>query len=257
MTDRNTIVWAPGGGLGHLRRALNIAESMPAVTIFHHAAQIPWSVGPHVTLRRLPQTRDLARLRELLRAQPAGHDFVADTFPAGLFGEITPEVLAHFGRSTLVARWVDRDRYSAVGDYENATARFDDVLLPYPADQCEWEGSLAGRHVGHIVRPLHVSDDRCSVAVVGAQLPTAFAAMLPEDATWIGGPFDSVPRADRYVGCGAGYNLSFELSTLPHVAQRLRLVPLEKRYDNQFQRAMRLGALAATPSDLRDFLEAG
>jgi hypothetical protein len=225
----SAVIYALGGGLGHLTRALLVARGFARATVLHHAAVRP-ALPTHATLVRVEHgdVGDLPRDTETL---------VVDTFPAGLAREIDDRVLRAFAHTVLLRRYIRPGTYD---DDEALAARFDAVLLPYPAAACEWEGGADGLHVGHVVRDL-VRDDgpEAPLAVIGnpGVLPPAWRERLPPETRFVAGPFARLPRAARYLAVGAGYNLCYELARL---GVDFRAVPLERRYDDQFRRADRL-----------------
>jgi hypothetical protein len=128
-------------------------------------------------------------------------------------------------------------------------------IAPYPEDACEWHDcALCTHHVGHLTRTLPF-DAGPEVSLVGigdrALLPAAIARRIPADAPFVRGPFASLPRAKAYVAAGAGYNLTYELHAL---GVRAAHVPFERRWDNQFLRAERLGIGLYGGADVERFL---
>lgn len=224
----SAVIYALGGGLGHLTRALLVARGFARATVLHASAVRP-ALATHATLVRTSDARDALRGAETL---------VVDTFPAGLRREVDERALRRFDRTVLLRRYV---RPGAYEDDEALAARYDAVLLPYPAEACEWEGAADGLHVGHVVRELIREDgDEAPLAVLGdaAVLPPAWRALLPARTRFVAGPFARLPRAARYLSIGAGYNLCYELRGL---GVDHRAVAQERRYDDQFRRADRLG----------------
>jgi hypothetical protein len=226
----SAVVYALGGGLGHLTRALLVARGFARATVLH-ASPVRPALATHATLVRVEHGDVTDHLRD-------ADTLVVDTFPAGVARELSDKILRPFARTVLLRRYI---RPGAYEDDEALAARFDAVLLPYPADDCEWEGTADGLHVGHIVRDLSVEDGaEAPLAVLGNAevLPPAWRALLAPDTVFVAGPFSRLPRAARYLSVGAGYNVCHELARL---GVDFRAAPLERRYDDQFRRADRLG----------------
>lgn len=252
MTAR-LVMWAPGGGFGHATRAVALAARLGARALVLHQAPEPVEAPAGVRLRRIPAGWDPARAaRALARLARAADALVVDTFPAGVAGEVTDEVLRAARRRVLVKRHVRRASYP---DHDALAARFDEELLPYPAGGCEWDGEARGVHVGHLLRDLPLAPGpEAALCVLGdaARLPAAWRARLA-GARHVRGRVAALPPARRYLSVGAGYHATYELARLgrPH-----GLVPLERRWDDQFRRAGRAARAVLTRADL-DALLAG
>ncbi|MCO5170290.1 MAG: hypothetical protein M9894_28475 [Planctomycetes bacterium] len=246
--DARALIYAPGGGLGHLTRALVVARALPGPVHVWHQAPAPLPAPARVRQRRLPTGWGPARVAAALaRAARRAPLLVVDTFPGGLEGELTPEALGAFRRRVLVARHV---RPGAYPGYEARARAFDARLLPYPPAACEWDGAAPGVHVGHLLRDLPLDDGPVAPLVVlgdPARLPAGWRARLPDGAQVVRGWAPRLPRARCYLSVGAGYHASYELRRL---GAPLGLVPVERRYDDQFRRAARLGAGVHTRQDL-------
>jgi hypothetical protein len=258
------IIYALGAGAGHLARALTLAGRLGAAShpgsasagaclILHRAPFEPPAPRPGVRLLRVPGAWTLRRFRRALEALLDGAErLVVDTFPAGLAGELDDRLLAQARRRTLIRRYV---RPGAYPDHAALAARFDDVLSPYPADRSEWE-EPAPREIplGYVTRPIGLAGgDPLPLVVIGdpARLPPGYRALLPARTGWIHGPFAALPRARAYLSIGAGYNIAYELLAL---GAPFGLIPLEKRYDDQFRRADLLGRAVLTRRDLERLL---
>lgn len=249
------MIHAPGGGWGHLTRALVLASALPGpVDVWHQApAALPLAPAARVRQRRLPASRDevVAALELAARDAPL---LIADTFPRGLEGELDAAVLGAFRRRVLVKRHLKVDAYPG---YERAAARFDLALLPYPPHDCEWDGATAGEHVGHLLRDLPLDDaPPAPLVVLGdpARLEPGWRALLPAAARVVNGWTARLPRGERYLSIGAGYHATHELA---RAGVTHGLVPLERRYDDPFRRADRRGVAVHTRADLRALLAGG
>ncbi|QSQ21843.1 hypothetical protein JY651_42970 [Pyxidicoccus parkwayensis] len=141
MTASRWLIYALGGGMGHLTRSSALARAAArrghAVTLLTNspfASGLPLEVllGPGVKVLRLDAELDKHAVREVVAL--CLHDlrpdlFVVDTFPRGLGGELAsllPEVRA---RKVLVHRDLN-PKYVARFDLASAVDAFDLVLVP-------------------------------------------------------------------------------------------------------------------------------
>jgi hypothetical protein len=240
--NERAVIYALGGGRGHLARARALARRFGTdVPILQQAD----ADAPH----HLPQHVGVDAVHAWLREQLRDADWlVVDTFPGGVAHELTDAILRLADRTALVQRYVRPGSYI---DYNRLAARFDEVLLPYSPEQCEWEGTK-GTYVGPLVRELAL-EGQADVAVIGASshMPRRWREALPSSTTYIHGPFDTLPAARRVLTVGAGYNLVYELDALGAKAAH---VPLTRRYDDQFRRAGLLGRTITTRAELERFV---
>jgi hypothetical protein len=247
------VIYALGGGLGHLSRALVLARKIGAVAILHRAgADVD---APGVRLVGVDASWTPADLRASL-ARFAGEApvLVVDTFPAGVAHELDDAVLGAFAHRVLVRRYLRPGSYE---DEAALAARFDAVLVPYTETQCEWDGDVDGVHVGFLVRELAVErEGELELVIIGdaGRLPPGWRALLPERTRHLAGRFHALPAARRYLGMGAGHNLTYELY---QAGVCFAVMPVERRYDDQFRRADRLGAGVYTREDFAGWLETG
>jgi len=237
--------------MGHLARAAALARQRVGPATILHSAPRPVR-APGCRLVAPPPGAGRPWLRAFLeRALEAPRRLLVDTFPGGLFGEITDAALARARERILVQRYV---RPGARPGYEALAARYDARWLPYPADRCEWEGEIGGEHVGPLARPIPLAGPRAPLVVIGdpARLPPGWRRLLPPGCVTVNGPFDALPPAGGYVCVGAGYGLTWEL-----VGAGLRALhlPLPRRYDDQHRRALMLGRAALTRADLAAFIQ--
>lgn len=253
--DAPALVYAPGGGRGHLTRALALTRALQGpVHVWHQAPHALPGAPARVRQRRLPRRWGPARVAAALRrAAQAVRLLVVDTFPAGLEGEVGPAVLDAFERRVLVRRYVRPGSYPG---YEAAAARFDASVLPYPVHDCEWDGAAPGVHVGHLLRDLPLEQgEPAPLVVLGdpGELPALWRERLPAGTRVLNGWTPRLPRGLRYLSIGAGYHATYELARL---GAPVGLVPRERRYDDQFRRAARRGLGIHTRRDLERLLAA-
>lgn len=247
------VFYALGGGSGHLARSLVVARRYASAVVFHRAAPAPARVPGSVTLVRAPDTWSFADVREALEAElRGGAELVVDSFPGGLAHELDDDLLALAPRKTLVRRYVSPGTYA---NYSTLAARFDRVLAPYPPGASEWDDpDPRDEAIGHAVRALRVAPGpEATLAVIGdesALLP-GLRACLPEARVRVQGPFEALPPARAYLAIGAGYNMAYELLA---AGVDFRLVPQERRYDDQFRRADLLGRGVASRAELLAWL---
>jgi hypothetical protein len=251
------VIYALGGGLGHLSRALVLAQKIGAIAILHRGGDATAAIdAPGVRLIGVDAGWTPADLRASL-ARLAGEApvLVVDTFPAGVAHELDDAALAAFAHRVLVRRYL---RPGAYEDEAALAARFDAALVPYTEAQCEWDGEVDGVHVGFLVRELAVErvGDALDLVIIGdaGRLPPGWRALLPARTRHVAGRFRALPAARRYLGMGAGHNLTYELH---QAGVCFAVMPCERRYDDQFRRADRLGAGVYTREDLARWLAAG
>ncbi len=135
------LIYALGGGLGHLTRALALARAawrrghsirLLTNSPFVNALPIEGELGPAGTVPRIDPTLDRHAVALVIRAALDMRDFdafVVDTFPRGLGGELAgllekldcPKVLIHRDLDPSYVRWADLRAYAA---------HFDCLLLP-------------------------------------------------------------------------------------------------------------------------------
>jgi hypothetical protein len=260
-----TLVYALGGGAGHLTRALVLGRSLaargPVVILARAGAPVLVDVHDDVAIERVDPATPFAEVRATLagaltREGPCS--LVVDTFPGGLGRELDDAVLALAATTTLVARYVKRDAYP---NYDALAARFDAIVSPYDAGASEWidedpPGLRADGHaLGVLVRPLAIDTGTpAPIAVLGPldALTPAMRARLPRDTRFAQGPLDTLPCARAYLATGAGYHTSYELARL---GRPFGLVPRERRYDDQFRRAALLDRAIVNADDVSRLIE--
>jgi hypothetical protein len=268
------VIYALGGGLGHLSRALALARMLDVAAIVHRASgALPdVDVPSGVRLIGVDAAWTPARLRACLAGLAhAAPVLVVDTFPGGVAHELDDATLAGFAHRVLVRRYV---RPGAYDDEAELAARFDVALVPYRRGLCEWAGEPAGEfraessdardadgcacvgaHVGFLVRELGVAPGPAALELVvigdAGRLPPGWRALLPGRTGHVSGLFRTLPAARRYLAMGAGHNLVYELV---EAGVSFAAVPCERRYDDQFRRADRLGIGIHSRADLARWL---
>lgn len=255
------VIYALGGGLGHLSRALVLARKIGAVAILHRGGEaVPGTMAeidaPGVRLIGVDTGWTPSDLRACLhRCSEEAPVLVVDTFPAGVAHELDDAALDRFEHRVLVRRYIRPGSYE---DEAALAARFDAALVPYTEAQCEWDGEVDGVHVGFLVRELAVERGAAELDLViigdAGRLPPGWRALLPERTRHVAGRFRALPAARRYLGTGAGHNLTYELY---QAGVCFAVMPCERRYDDQFRRADRLGAGVYTREDLAGWLVDG
>ncbi|MAA77711.1 MAG: hypothetical protein CL916_00505 [Deltaproteobacteria bacterium] len=249
ISPKKVLVYALGGGNGHIQRANLIAQQFSDATIMHQK-ESPFSSSIPVIH---PQGKDLVAWSvETLMKSADSHDcVVVDTFPKGVGHEITQEIIQRYESSFLVARYVREEMYH---DYKASCSWYTDVWIPYCLEKCEWDNPPNGVYTGVFTRPIEINNDQVSLCVIGNLdlIPKRWFSLFPVHTTFINHRFHTLPNAKRYLCVGAGYNLFWELNSLDlNVAH----MPVEKRYDDQFRRTMRFGLMVSTYQDLFDFLK--
>jgi hypothetical protein len=234
------LVYAVGGGRGHAARARRIAELLGGAEIV--------DAIPNGT------TRDEWR-RAIAAKLDAIDLLIVDTFPAGVARELDDELLARATKRALVVRHVKAGSYDG---YDDLARAYDVRVAPYPAPLCENDCALCTAHAGFLVRDVAIDPrHRAACVVVGdaRALAPGVRARIPHGAHVASSPFDALPSAAAYLAIGAGYNLTYELFL---AGARAAHVPFERRYDDQFARADRIGRAIHSSRDLeRFFVEEG
>ena len=248
LSSKRALIYALGGGHGHIQRASLLAQQFSSATILHQNRS-PFS--PNVPVL-YPQGKPLEEwVGKTLKECASSHDCViVDTFPKGIAHEITKDVLQEYESSVLIARYLREEMYL---DYETACAWYKHIWLPYHPQRCEWSHPPQGAYLGTIVREITINDDQTDLCVIGNQalIPERWLSLFPEKTIFIHHRFHALPHAQRYLCVGAGYNLFWELHFLGHAVAH---VPIEKRYDDQFRRCLRFGRSISTYQELCAFL---
>jgi predicted glycosyltransferase len=260
-----TLVYALGGGAGHLTRALVFARSLvargPVVVVARAGSPVLVDVSEGVAIERVNDATPFADVRAGLASALTSDGpcaLVVDTFPGGLGGELDDAVLALAATTTLVARYVKRDAYP---DYDDLAARFDAIVEPYARGASEWidedpPGLRAdARAIGVLARPLAIAEGApAPIAVLGPidTLTPAMRARLPRGTRFVDAPLAELPAARAYLATGAGYHASYELA---RAGRPFGLVPRERRFDDQFRRAALLERAVVTADDVSRLLE--
>lgn len=273
------LVYALGGGLGHLVRAraflhtLGLAGDAAVITASHHAAD-PRVLGD-VEAVEIP--RELERDRAACRAWIAAlldtrrpGIFCVDAFPCGIIGELAGDRLPHAGETWHLARLLRWEEYAPLATGEPArfatTFRLEplhdahetwirrasrdvrDLELRDPdANGDEPEGlpprfwlvvhsgpSSEVEELASFAEDLRGAERSGSTIVIATSDPPG---SLPAGAIVVN-PFPAsalFARAERIISA-AGFNVMRQ--TRPF-RDRHVVVPLPRRFDDQFERARR------------------
>ncbi|MEO1093703.1 MAG: UDP-N-acetylglucosamine--LPS N-acetylglucosamine transferase [Cyanobacteria bacterium J06638_28] len=132
------LIYALGGGWGHLNRAIALARKAPhPVEILvnsPYATVVGAALPPHLTLRRLPgeiSSREavLTYVQNWLADTPADR-LIVDTFPRGLLGELT-QILPSFRQPPILIHRDLNPHYIAVKQVADFVQQhYDLVLIP-------------------------------------------------------------------------------------------------------------------------------
>lgn len=250
----SVVFYALGAGSGHLRRALLLTtraelRGAGAVSVLHQCDRVDHVEIPEgVRLVHVPRAMSLATWTdELAKALEGAATLVVDTFPAGIAHELGDALLRPALRTILVRRYMRPDSYD---DYEELCRRYDEVWSPYPEEGSENEDAFDNeRFIGHVVRriPIGAEENDLDLCVLGARASVPAGWRLPARTRFVHGRFDMLPRARCYLALSAGYHSSYELAA---AGVSFGLVPRDKRYDDEFRRAERLGKMVLSGSDL-------
>lgn len=236
MIAKSLVIYACGGGHGHLVRAINYATLVSAgyqiIHILCYKKAIEFAP-------KLPKNTSLyfESWSEFIKV----HDFhcsdlVMDTFPLGHKGEVSIEDLELFQNTRLMAR------YSESVEHREHHHLFDEILLPY-GEVSEWGSEVEGTKIGVLTKenPCHIVAKKGNFAFVdpGKKIPQATIRKL----TWLClkngmelnyySKFDQEIMGEKVLVIGAGYNTFYELY---QQSENIRFLPLKKKYDNQFKR---------------------
>lgn len=280
------LVYALGGGLGHLVRAraflhtLGMGRDAAVITASHHAADPRVLDG--IEAIRIP--RELERDRAACRAWIAAlldarrpSIFCVDAFPCGIIGELAGEPLPHAGETWHLARLLRWDEYAPLATREpsrfavswrleplqdaheawlgRASRELRELELEDPPSSDDGADALPSRfwlvvHSGpasEVEELASLAEDlrgaeksRAAIVVATSEPPES----LPEGAIVVN-PFPATAlfaRAEKIVSA-AGFNVMRQ--TRPFRDKHV-IVPLPRRFDDQFERARRARGGGAT-----------
>jgi hypothetical protein len=238
-----------GGGYGHLQRAVLVSKVFSQATILHQHQ--PHFLCQATIVQPSPiNTRDWIQ-RFIVEQLTMVDCIVVDTFPYGIFHELSDSLIRSASESILIGRYVKEEEYP---NYDRGSQNYSQIFLPYHQDQCEWNTEKKGRYVGPIVRSISINSELCCDLVVLGNIdliPKTWHRFFPRSTIYIDHYFESLPQSKRYFCIGAGYNLVWELNSL---GLNVGHFPLEKRYDDQFRRAGMLGCMVNSRQALDEFL---
>ena len=236
--------------MGHLQRALLLAECCNTSLILH---QNPTAIPNSANIISPPNELMEPWIRAFLRQSSEHYDtLIVDSFPLGLFHELSATDIQAFSHSILIARYLQSHRYSK---YEEGCSFYSSVYYPYSQKYSEWSNHKHGIALGPLHRhvPIQFSGITHPLVCIGdpLKIPLRWRNTLPANTVYINEYFSALPTAERYFCVGAGYNLTWELYEHPVPVCH---VPLEKRYDDQFHRAGLLGRSCTSYLELQRFL---
>ena len=247
------IVYALGGGWGHLTRAAALARAASArytvriVTNSPYAAQVS---GLDIVV---VDSREAA-VAQIDGSNPAA--LIVDTFPRGIGGELATVLPSLKAAKILIHRDLNARYVAAASLRDFVASNYDLVLIPGAGEGSEFPGqitapwlvrssdelSTANAHGKPIVCASGNAEELEWYGTVAARLPDALcvAPVCPPGCPperWIRHwpAIDVFPGASVIVG-GAGYNTVYEA-----LACRVPLVarPWPRKYDRQSSRAAR------------------
>ena len=248
LSQKRVLIYALGGGNGHIQRADLIAQQCADATIMHQK-EAPFSSS--VPVIHPKEDSLLSWSVETLKEGSSMYDcIVVDTFPKGIGHEITKEILQCYASSFLVARYLRTEMYQ---EYALSSSWYTNIWLPYSIEQCEWSIPPSEIYMGPTIRPIKINKEQTALCVIGERnsIPKRWSSLFPKRTIFIHHRFHTLPRAKKYLCVGAGYNLFWELNALGVEAAH---IPIEKRYDDQFRRVMRFGTMISTYDQLFNFL---
>jgi hypothetical protein len=203
------IVYALGGGWGHLTRAVALARFAPAGGKVRIIANSPYAphvrrVLPDLDIVALDPEHPIAAARECVAQQirSARADcLVVDTFARGLGGELVDIVPCFAGKRVLIQRDLNPHYTSATNVREFVDAHYDLVLIPGDASAMP-----AGMNA-HVTAPwiIRSADELLTREAARALLKVdcaercvlICAAGNPEESGWYGGVAAHVRALDQ------------------------------------------------------------
>jgi hypothetical protein len=262
------LIYALGGGWGHLTRAAALARAASSrypvriLTNSPYAAQVP---GLDVVVVESPESA----VAQIERSKPAA--LIVDTFPRGITGELAAILPSLKAARVLVHRDLNPRYVSAFSLPDFVASNYDLVLIPGAGEGSEFPGQVtapwlvrssdelrtANAHGRTFVCASGNAEELAWYGAVTTRLPDALciAPICPlgcPPERWIRHwpAIDLFPGASVIVG-GAGYNTVHEA-----LACRVPLVarPWPRKYDRQSCRAVRAAlqgevTVAATPDE--------
>lgn len=253
----DTLIYAIGGGHGHARRGWLLQRAMAergteAVLLVRAGSDRHLPPGPGPRLHG----ESLAECGLGAAAPGSPRRIVVDTFAAGWQGDLDAESLARFDDRVLIARYTAAPLAAPLAYHRQ--------IAPYPAERCEWQGTLAGlAHAGYLLDGSHLRiepcagvfavfdpDRRCAPPLRAAFTKAARRAGLACRF------HDSLARriqARKLLVVGAGYHTFYE--TISRGID-VRFLPVRKRHDDQARRTELFGLAIRSLDDLPGWLAA-
>lgn len=246
MTAKKLLIYACGGGNGHLVRAINYANSVAnnsdakkykKIEILTYKKSTKFA--PNFDQNTSLLFTDWSTLYSSKNGPSKSwkeYDLVVDTFPLGHHEEIYPNQLSTFNSKKLIAR------YSKDLKHLPLHTLYDDVLLPY-SEIDEWDSKITGTKIGLLTRqePCRIINDHSAYAIVdpSQKIPTHLVKKISDFCMNKGKELNYYPKfsnailGEKVLVIGAGYNTFYELYGQ---SKHLRFFPLAKKYDDQFNR---------------------
>jgi len=239
------LIYALGGGWGHITRAVSLARIHPARIL---------SNSPHAAV--VGAGLDVVNMRTQEDVLPAIRDaapdcLIVDTFPRGLRGELADSLSGIPARKVLIHRDINPRYVATTRLTEFVADHFDLVLVPGPG-----EGSAFGHLSNAITTAPWLIRSAHELSGVDARYIYVCAAGKPDEAGWYSDVASALraegvdvrdephwPAVELYSGAvavvgGGGYNTVHECLAVgvPLIA---RAWP--RKYDRQAERLARAG----------------
>ncbi len=251
------LIYALGGGWGHLTRAAALARAAASCHAVRILTNSPYAAQVSGLDIVVVASREAA-LAQIEAARPDA--LIVDTFPRGLGGELAAILPALEATKILVHRDLSSEYVSAASLRDFVASNYDLVLIPGEGEGCEFPGevtepwlvrsadelSAAAPKGRPVVCASGNAEELAWYGEVAAQLADSLcvAAVCPPGCPperWIRHwpAIDLFPGAPVIVG-GGGYNTVQEA-----LACRVPLVarPWPRKYDRQSDRAARAARL--------------
>lgn len=239
------LIYALGGGWGHLTRAVALARAARKVRVLTNSpyAAIVAKAMPELDLAIIPAQTPLeeARRAAVQVVRDASPEvLIVDTFPRGLGGELSPLLAALPARKVLVHRDVNPRYIASASLQQFVKDHYDLVLVPGPGEEAHFEHELTAPWLVRNANELRAGIPS-GVLVCASGMPSEFewyravASLLSTEITQYWPAIDRYADASVVVG-GGGYNTVEECLAcgVPLVA---RAWP--RTYDRQARRLSR------------------
>lgn len=244
------LIYAKGGGLGHLRRAFVIQDGLKS----QGYDSLIWCSSRALSHQTLEGKGKHNFSDFLSEKNPSAYKgLITDTFPFGVQNELDESWILKFEERLLIERYIKKKKPARDGLYSR-------VLRPYNRLNDEWAKNkseakdYAGLLVGHFPFEIVFKKDVLAVVDFGCRLNLNFKKIVEKicDQTEFKSHFLCEPQniyGEKILVIGAGYNTFYEL-LLDYPNHDIMFLPLRRRFDDQERRACLQKRAILSPRDL-------